>query len=88
MTHRSVATMPCVGAGVFRLPAPASDAAGFEDVTNQPPVSTLREPAPAETVGALPPGTAVHPATDAVFGSRHQPHPLAPSVDAEVEDSS
>jgi probable HAF family extracellular repeat protein len=54
---------------LFLLPAFAHEAARIGSTTKQPPESTLGEPAPVETVAALPASAAALPAMDAFFVS-------------------
>jgi hypothetical protein len=76
-----------VDPGVLRLLVPVHEASTIEPVTDRPPASLLREPAPAATAAPLPAGAAARQATDAVFAHNHQTHSPAPSAGWDVEAS-
>jgi probable HAF family extracellular repeat protein len=63
--------------GVFAVLASVREAANIGSLTNQPPASALREPAPVETAAPLPASAALRQATDALFASNHRPQPEA-----------
>jgi probable HAF family extracellular repeat protein len=73
-----------VSPGLLRLSSPVPEATEFADITNPPPVSTPREPAPAEARAALPAGTAAHRATDAVLAELHRTNAPAPAGTGEI----
>jgi probable HAF family extracellular repeat protein len=66
--------------GAFRMLAPVLDADHIRLIANELPASTLREPAPVETVAVLPASATVRRATDAVFAISYQTQPEASRI--------
>jgi probable HAF family extracellular repeat protein len=72
--------------GVFLGLAWVPEAANIGSITNQPPASALREPAPVETVAPLPASAVVRQVTDAVFATSHRANASVSASDWEVTE--